>query len=790
MDEITLELDPAYVGSAYSPQVEVSEVEGGHSVAITHDSPEGLVTQTFDVMDGEDGEDGIDALSWTCTPSITVHCNADGTIAATALLNLYVQVYEGMTPLTTTITLDNQTWPQWLRVRHIGTSQVVFEVTEGVPTTNVAGKSIRVTFTTSDGVTRGRTLEFSIIRVFDGFTPTASVTKDGDTATITVTDRDGTTTAQLIDGKDGRDGVDGVSPTAKVERNATGALVTVTDGSGTTTAQLSDGEDGYSYGISTSTIEVGVTKDNKTKVGDVPILPYAYRGGEQLVIVNATFSGPSWMHATWQTVGMSSYMRFTWDTDIPFYNQTQANISIVVNDGGTLRTHMLPLSIIPVMDGTAGATGPQGPAGADGYSPTATVTQTASGATITVTDKAGTTTATVHDGAAGATGPTGPAGADGTSPTVEVAPITGGHSVTITDVAGAHSFDVLDGQDGTGATITGTLTGNPAAASDAIAAKPTTLAVGGNSTQDGTPTPEAPVEIESVDALELTFAGANVFDTNFEQTYSIYSLTVKNDGTGRFTFSTTGTSGGRARAFGKDKAVYGTAAYASNYELEEAHAIRLPAGRWRVVEWSENVNGGIIFGALGTKNHEMIRNGIEFYSDGNIYYLGVIYTNLSSLVASGGSTRIMVVPASLPEIAEYEPYSATTATINLQGHQLRSLPDGTRDELTVDARGYVTLTQRIGVTTTATTDGITATVGTDAMSTTGGLEDGATVIYKLATPVEIPLGTVTLPAISVPYATIWATGGSATPTLEVTYERNLSIVIANIEAQLAALATS
>lgn len=57
--------------------------------------------------------------------------------------------------------------------------------------------------------------------------------------------------------------------------------------------------------------------------------------------------------------------------------------------------------------------------GADGFSPTATVTQTADGATITITDKNGTTTADVAKGVkgdkgdTGATGPQGPKGDTG-----------------------------------------------------------------------------------------------------------------------------------------------------------------------------------------------------------------------------------------------------------------------------------------------------------------------------------------------------------------------------------------
>lgn len=63
--------------------------------------------------------------------------------------------------------------------------------------------------------------------------------------------------------------------------------------------------------------------------------------------------------------------------------------------------------------GPAGEAGQDGAAGRDGVSPTASVTQTAEGATITVTDAAGTTTATLTNGRDGATGATGPKGDTG-----------------------------------------------------------------------------------------------------------------------------------------------------------------------------------------------------------------------------------------------------------------------------------------------------------------------------------------------------------------------------------------
>lgn len=47
----------------------------------------------------------------------------------------------------------------------------------------------------------------------------------------------------------------------------------------------------------------------------------------------------------------------------------------------------------------------------------------------------------------------------------------------------------------------------------------------------------------------------------------------------------------------------------------------------------------------------------------------------------------------------YEPPAVTTTPVDLDGHALNSLPDGTRDELRIDGTGAVTLVQRVGVAT-------------------------------------------------------------------------------------------
>ena len=62
-----------------------------------------------------------------------------------------------------------------------------------------------------------------------------------------------------------------------------------------------------------------------------------------------------------------------------------------------------------------------------------------------------------------------------------------------------------------------------------------------------------------------------------------------------------------------------------------------------------------------------------------------------------GTYRVML---NRGETAEpWEPPQVTSTPVDLDGHSLNSLPDGTRDELRIDGTGAVTLVQRVGVAT-------------------------------------------------------------------------------------------
>lgn len=179
--------------------------------------------------------------------------------------------------------------------------------------------------------------------------------------------------------------------------------------------------------------------------------------------------------------------------------------------------------------------------------------------------------------------------------------------------------------------------------------------------------------------------------------------------------------------------------------------------------------------------------------------------------------------------ADYEPYKESVTAIPLDGHVLRSLPDGTRDEVTVDQYGHAVLVQRVGsaalsasgwaaagsqyrqllTPSAATSQGanIVSSAYTVAASTSGLAANAialtangayayigasstladSTLLYKLATPQTIDLGTIDPIALQGPDMTAQAV---PTAPFRLTYERDLNVTLARLEAAIAEVATS
>ena len=128
----------------------------------------------------------------------------------------------------------------------------------------------------------------------DGVSPTAEVTPTETGATITITDANGTTTANITNGENG---TDGYSPTATVTKSGDTATITITDKNGTTTATVSDGVGAVSS-VNGQTGDVTLDASDVGALPDTTVVPtinstnnyVPYRSG------TSTFSNSSLMY--------------------------------------------------------------------------------------------------------------------------------------------------------------------------------------------------------------------------------------------------------------------------------------------------------------------------------------------------------------------------------------------------------------------------------------------------------------------------------------------------------------
>lgn len=211
-------------------------------------------------------------------------------------------------------------------------------------------------------------------------------------------------------------------------------------------------------------------------------------------------------------------------------------------------------------------------------------------------------------------------------------------------------------------------------ASDALAAPLRSLVVGGASTQAGTPTPDAPVPILSVDGLALVAAGKNLMPSlHNTEVASGYGITWEFDSQGRFR--------------NKDGSAATSTRVIALFTFSED--IHWPAGDYVFSYASENYGYGQTKGPGLTLvdsdgNTRTIRNGsqssIPFtLAEGerplNFNFstsTGVTYANVwfEPMVRKVGTD------------ADFAPYIGTTVPDLLpEDTDLRSLPDGTKDTL-------------------------------------------------------------------------------------------------------------
>ena len=313
--------------------------------------------------------------------------------------------------------------------------------------------------------------------------------------------------------------------------------------------------------------------------------------------------------------------------------------------------------------------------------------------------------------------------------------------------------------------------------------------------------PWCPPGLNGVDELSVVCAGKNLLARMGPSLpYTIAGITFSDNGDGGIRISGTATA----------------AAYYNFFSVSPAQSLRITPGEYAASLIGGgsglNLSVGYFDGELGAAYTSWLATNVPGVSStGSIDR--PVYLRPFLSVAKGNTVDTVVYPQlELGSTATaYEPPVVTTTPIDLDGHALNSLPDGTRDELRIDGTGAVTLVQRVGVATAPTTagswfwetagDGIasftlparstgTQTDMTELMrcdklpvrkvtgeasyamvdSTQGHAKNpaitsaaaavtvagGATYLYKLATPQEVDLPGVAMPDLASPDYTVFA----------------------------------
>ena len=188
---------------------------------------------------------------------------------------------------------------------------------------------------------------------------------------------------QGIQGPAGENGVNGVSPTVSVSTIEGGHRISITDAAGTNTIDVLDGATGP-QGPQGETGATGATGPQGPQ-------------GEQGIQGIQGPQGPQGIQGEQGPAGQDGMGTVTVGTTTTGAAGTQAS---VVNSG-TPQNAILDFTI---PQGAQGIQGIQGPQGLDGVSPTITVTQTATGYHIEITDTGGTDYVDLYNGADGAPG--------------------------------------------------------------------------------------------------------------------------------------------------------------------------------------------------------------------------------------------------------------------------------------------------------------------------------------------------------------------------------------------------
>lgn len=231
----------------YSPRILVRTVDGGHQLVITDYSG----SQTVDVMDGTDGQDGasgtngIDGVS----PTVTVD-KITGGHRVTITDKDGAKTFDVKDGINTTTTGSDGVSPTVSVVDITGGHRVTITDVDGAKSFDVINGETGATGPAGE----------------NGYSPRILVREIEGGKQLVITDYSGSQTVTINDGKDGaagadgapgangtdgKDGTDGVSPTVAITDISGGHQVTITDKNGDKSFNVMDGKDGTGSGDTT-----------------------------------------------------------------------------------------------------------------------------------------------------------------------------------------------------------------------------------------------------------------------------------------------------------------------------------------------------------------------------------------------------------------------------------------------------------------------------------------------------------------------------------------------------------
>lgn len=204
------------------------------------------------------------------------------------------------------------------------------------------------------------------------------------------------------------------------------------------------------------------------------------------------------------------------------------------------------------------------------------------------------------------------------------------------------------------------------------------------------PSPDYPSPIESITEISATVTGKNLFDgTGWRPVQS-------GDGFPKpATGATIVSSDANNISFTSEQSTYaGVESGFINVKANETYmfsaTFTTPSNRFFITQYDENKTR---ISTLNYINVSTLQN--TSFTTTNDGYITIAFTNTTKEQTTYKIENIQLEKGRSTQATTYEPYQSNTSSIDLQGNELCSLPNGTKDELVIE-NGIAKIIKRIG----------------------------------------------------------------------------------------------